>query len=99
MRFVTKQNKNNEIVQYKTLLIAQSFSKRPDIDYEETYSPAIDVITFKILISLAVSETLDIHLMDVVVTYLYGSLDKDIHMKIHERFAMPETFCNEPRSV
>ena len=37
--------------------------------------------------------------MDVVATYLYGSLDKDIHMKIPEEFTMPEAFCNEPRIV
>ena len=39
------------------------------------------------------------YLMDIVATYLYGSLDKDIHMKIPEGFTMPKAFCNEPRSV
>ena len=42
---------------------------------------------------------LDMCLMDVVVAYLYGSLDKDIHMKIPQGFTMPETFCNESESV
>ena len=36
------------------------------------------------------------HLMDVITTYLYGSLDKDIHMKIPEGFTMPEAFCMNP---
>ena len=39
------------------------------------------------------------HLIDVVATYLYVSLDKDIHMKIPKGFTMPEAFCNERRSV
>ena len=59
----------------------------------------MDVITFRILIGLVVSEALDMRLMDVVAKYLYGSLDKDIHMKIPEGFTMPEAFCNEPISV
>ena len=42
---------------------------------------------------------LNIRLMDVVATYLYESLDKDIHMKFSEGFTMLEAFCNEPRNV
>ena len=37
--------------------------------------------------------------MDVVAAYLYGLLDKNIHMKIPKGFTMHKAFCNEPRSV
>ena len=97
--FVRKRNENNEIVRYKARLVTQGFSQRPNIDYEETYSPMMDAITFRFLIGLVVSETLDMRLMNVVASYLYGSLEKDIHMKILEGFTMPKAFCNEPRSV
>jgi hypothetical protein len=56
----------------------------------------MDVITFRFLIGLVVLETLDMLLMDVVTTYLHGSLDKDIHIKIPERFKMPEAFYDKP---
>ncbi|RVW67129.1 Valencene synthase [Vitis vinifera] len=62
--FVRKRNENNEIIRYKARLVAQGFSQRPGIDYEETYSPVMDVITFRFLISLAVSKGLDMRLMD-----------------------------------
>ncbi|RVW17511.1 Retrovirus-related Pol polyprotein from transposon TNT 1-94 [Vitis vinifera] len=62
--FVRKRNENNEIIRYKARLVAQGFSQRPGIDYEETYSPVMDAITFRFLISLAVSEGLDMRLMD-----------------------------------
>ena len=80
--FVRKRNENNDIIRYKARLVAQGFSQRPGIDYEETYSPVMDAITFCFLISLAVSEELDMRLMDVITAYLYGSIDSDIHMKI-----------------
>ena len=80
--FVRKHNENNEIIKYKVRLIAQRFSQRLGIDYEETYSPVIDTITFHFLISLAVSKGLDMRLMDVITKYLYGSMDNDIYMKI-----------------
>ena len=78
--FVRKRNENNEIVRYKARLVAQGFSQRPGIDFDETYAPVMDVITFRYLISLAVSEKLHMRLMDVVTAYLYGKLDTDIYI-------------------
>ena len=42
----------------------------------------VDTITFFYLISLATHAKLEIPLMDVVTSYLYGSLDNDIYIKI-----------------
>ena len=97
--FVRKRNEKDEIVRYKARLVAQGFSQRPGIDFEETYSPVIDATTFRYLISLAVSENLEMRLMDVVTAYLYGSLDSDIHMKIPEGFKMPEALCAKPKEM
>ena len=54
--FVRKRNEKNKVVRYKARLVAQGFSQRPGIDYDETYSPVMDTITFRFLISMAVSE-------------------------------------------
>ena len=97
--FVRKRNENNDIIRYKARLVAQGFSQRPGIDYEETYSPVMDAITFRFLISLAVSEELDMRLMDVITAYLYGSIDSDIHIKIPEGFKLPEAVSTKPRSM
>ena len=59
----------------------------------------MDAITFRFLISLAVSEELDMRLMDVITAYLYGSIDSDMHMKIHEGFKLPEAVSTKPRSM
>ena len=95
--FVQKRNENNEIIRYKARLVAQGFSQRPGIDYEETYSP--DVITFHFLISLAISEGVDMRLIDVIIAYLYGSIDNEIYMKIPEGFKLPETNNIKPRNM
>ena len=70
--FVRKRNENNEVVRYKARLVAQRFTQRPGIDFNETYSPVISGITFRFLISLAVQNHLSVQLMDVVTAYLYG---------------------------
>ena len=84
--FVRKRNEHGEVVKYKARLVAQGFSQRPGIDYEETYSPVVDATTFRFLISLAIRENLDLRLMDVVAAYLYGSLDNEIYMKVPEGY-------------
>ncbi|KAJ0897438.1 putative RNA-directed DNA polymerase [Helianthus annuus] len=80
--FAIKRNEKNEIVRYKARLVAQGFSQIPGVDYEETYSPVVDVITLRFLIGLTISEGLHMRLMDVVTAYLYETLENDIYMKI-----------------
>ena len=59
----------------------------------------MDAITFRFFISLVSKENLDMRLMDVVTTYLYGSLGNDIYMKIPERYKMPKTYNSTSRSM
>nr|GEU59409.1 hypothetical protein [Tanacetum cinerariifolium] len=49
--------------------------------------------------TLAVYLNLDMHLMDVVTGYLYGSLDSDIYMKIPEGFKLPEALGAKPKDM
>ena len=84
---------------YKARLVPQGFSLRPSINYKETYSPVMDAITFCFLISLAVSKGVDMRLMDVIIAYLYESIDNDIYIKIPEGFTLPEVVNAKPRSM
>ena len=59
----------------------------------------MDAITFRFLLGLTVSEGLDMRLMDVITTYLYGSIDNDIYMKILEGFKLPEANNTKPRNM
>jgi len=60
---VQKRNKKDETTRYKAQLVAQDFRQRPGIDYEETYSPVMDAITFRYLKSHSTSNNLDMYLM------------------------------------
>ena len=63
--FVCKRNENNEMVRYKAMLVAQGFTQRPGVDFNETYSPVMSGVTFRYLLSLAVQNRLYMRLMDV----------------------------------
>ena len=59
----------------------------------------MDAIDFHFLISLAISEELDMCLMDVITAYLYGSIDNDIYMKIPKGFKLLEANNTKPRNM
>jgi hypothetical protein len=73
----------------KSRLVAQGFTQRPGIDFNETYSPVMNGITFQYLISLTTQKRVSLQLMDVVTAYLYGSLDLDIYMKVPDVISIP----------
>ena len=77
------------MVRYKARLVAQGFTQRPGVDFDETYYPVMSGITFRYLVSLVAQKGLSMHLMDVVTAYLYGSLDSDIYMKVPEGLDIP----------
>jgi hypothetical protein len=52
----------------------------------------VDVITFRFLISLIITENLQMLLMYVVIAYLYESLNNDIYMKVSEELKMSDAF-------
>lgn len=82
MVLICKRDAQGQITCYKARLVTQGFSQRFGIDYESTYSPVMDSITFRYIIGMTVHATLEMHLMDVVTAYLYGSLDTNIYMKV-----------------
>jgi hypothetical protein len=77
------------VVRYKARLVAQGFTQRPDIDYDETYSPVMSGIMFRYFISMAANLNLRMQLMDVVTAYLYGTLDSEIHMRVRDGLKIP----------
>jgi hypothetical protein len=56
--FIQKRNENNEVVRYKARVVAQAFTQRSDINFNETHSPVMNGITFRYLISLSVQNHL-----------------------------------------
>jgi hypothetical protein len=78
--FTRKLDSQGKVLRYKVRLVAQGFTQRPGIDYDQTYSPVMDTISFRYLLALAVQLQLKIYLLDVVTAYLHGNLDTKLHL-------------------
>ena len=59
----------------------------------------MDATTFRYLIYIADFEGLDMPLMDVVTSYLYGSIDTNVYMKIPKVFKLHEVMNSKPWSM
>ncbi|KAM2935901.1 hypothetical protein COP2_033557 [Malus domestica] len=59
----------------------------------------MDVTTFCSLISLVVSEKLNMQLMDMVTTYLYKDLDMEIYMKVPEGLPLTGSNSSKPQNI
>ena len=88
-----------KLLDTKHVLWNKVFSQRPAIDYDETYLHVVDIIMFRYLISLSVSEGLDMRLMDVIIAYLYGMLENDIYMKVPKGYQLPQVNTSQPRNM
>ena len=85
-----KQNEKDAIIRYKAQLVAQGFSQRSSSDYNEKYyfcSICNNILLAYQLHNLL--KKLDVYMMNVITTYLYGSNDNDTYMKIPKEFKIP----------
>ena len=73
-------------VKYKARLVAQGFTQKPGVDYEETYSPVVRYASLRALFALAAHYGWEVHHMDVKSAYLNGVLEETIYMRQPEGF-------------
>jgi hypothetical protein len=55
--------------------------KNPGVDFQESYSPVVNDVVFRILLVLQIIWMLKALLLDVEVAFLNGDLDEEIYME------------------
>ena len=81
-----KLDENGLVERYKAHLVAQGYSQRPGIDYEETFSPVVRIESVRLVIALAVHGNMKLHHMDVKTAFLNGKLCEQGFMSQPEGF-------------
>ncbi|GKA85349.1 retrotransposon protein, putative, ty1-copia subclass [Tanacetum coccineum] len=75
---------------YKAHLMAKGYTQTPGIDYEETFSPFVDIRAIRILIAIATFYDYEIWQMDVKTAFLNGYLSEEVYMEQPEGFVNPK---------
>ena len=79
--FRVKYDGEGKIQCYKGRLVAQGFTQKYGIDYDEIFSPVAQFSTISTLLAFAVERKMQIHQMDVVSAFLNGELREEIYMQ------------------
>lgn len=79
--FKIKKGSDGTPIRYKARLVAQGFSQKYGIDYDEVFAPVVRSSTFKIFMSVAGTRNLRVKHYDVKTAFLNGDLKEEIYMK------------------
>ena len=76
-----KHAADDSIEKYKARFVAQGFSKKEGIDYEETFAPVAKYTSIRSVLSLAAVMKWKIHQMDVKIAFLNGVVEEEVYVE------------------
>ena len=54
--FELKRNNKGEVIKHKAIYVARGFKQKQGVDYDQTYSPTVKIVTIRVLLSLEVQK-------------------------------------------
>ncbi|KAL0554543.1 hypothetical protein IC582_008466 [Cucumis melo] len=75
-----KRDQAGKTQTFKARLVANGYTQKEGIDYEETFSPVAMIKSIRILLSIATFYDYEIWQMDVKTAFLNGNLEESIYM-------------------
>ncbi|KAH9698363.1 hypothetical protein KPL71_023988 [Citrus sinensis] len=81
-----KRGVDGRVETFKTRLVAEGFTQKEGIDYEETFSTVAMLKSIRILLSIAAVLDYEIWQMDVKTAFLNGHLEENIYMQQPDGF-------------
>jgi hypothetical protein len=75
-----KRDADGKVTQFKARLVAQGFSQRAGLDYNETFASVVKFASIRMLCALSAQYGLSLFHADVKTAYLNGDLEEQIFM-------------------
>lgn len=97
--FKIKTDEKWDPVRYKARLVAQGFSQKFGVDYDEVFVPVARSTTFRMLLSLAGAKGYEVRHYDVTSAFLNGHLKEEIYLRQPPGFEKGNQVCKLKKSL
>ncbi len=79
--FKVKTNEDGSVQRCKARLVAQGYSQKEGLDYDQTFSPVVRPESVRSVVALSNQLGLKVHQMDITTAFLNGGLQEEVYMK------------------
>jgi transposase InsO family protein len=79
--FKNKVDENGIIIRRKARLVAQGYSQKSGVDYDEVFAPVARSTTLRMLLSISGERNYSVQHYDVTTAFLNGELEEELYLK------------------
>ena len=76
--FALKRNSKGEIIRHKARYVDRGFEQKQGVDYYQTYSPTVKMVTLRVLLSSAVQKEMKLKQLDIKTAYLNAIIEEEL---------------------